>query len=140
MGGFSYTVWLVLGLALIILEPLVPGLVVIFLGFGALLTAAVVYFDLIPGMAGQIFFWLITSGVMIGLLREQVRKIFPSLEKSEGSDETEYLDREVEVINLVDGKSDRGRVGSNCHPRQGNIGQTVRGTRPGTRKNYFCRG
>lgn len=110
MGGFSYTVWLVLGLALIILEPLVPGLVVIFLGFGALLTAAVVYFDLIPGMAGQIFFWLITSGVMIGLLREQVRKIFPSLEKSEGSDETEYLDREVEVVSLIDGKSDRGRV------------------------------
>ncbi|MCB1168808.1 MAG: NfeD family protein [Leptospiraceae bacterium] len=110
MGGFSYVVWFILGLALIVLEPVVPGLVIIFLGFGALLTGVVVFFDLIPGLAGQVFFWLISSGLLIALLREQVRKIFPSLEKSEGSDESEYLDREVEVISLVDGQSDRGRV------------------------------
>ena len=110
MGGFSYLVWLSLGVALIVLEPFVPGLVVIFLGFGALLTSGVVFFDLIPGLTGQMFFWLISSGIMIGLLREQVRKIFPSLEKTEGSDESEYLDREVEVVALADGKSDRGRV------------------------------
>lgn len=110
MGGFSYLVWLSVGLALIVLEPLIPGLVVIFLGFGALLTALLVFLGVLPGMTGQIFFWLISSGVMIALLREQVRKIFPSLEKREGSDETDYLDREVEVVSIVDGTSDRGRV------------------------------
>ena len=110
MGGLSYLVWLIGGAALIVLEPFIPGLVVIFLGMGGLLTGILVFFGLLPGLTGQIFFWLISSGVLIAVLREQVRKIFPSLEKSELSDENDYLDREVEVISPVDGKTDHGRV------------------------------
>ncbi len=70
--------WLIIGLALILGEFAAPGLIIIFLGFGALLTALVS--ALIPAFSSQIFLQIFTwagfSILSILSLRRFFKKIF----------------------------------------------------------------
>ena len=68
-------IWSVLGLALIALEAVTPGLVIVFFGIGALMTAlAALYFDM--DASRQFIVFACSSLVSLALLRGWLRKLF----------------------------------------------------------------
>lgn len=71
-------VWAVIGLLLVGSEFLVPGLVIIFFGVGALLTSVLA--AIVPGLksnvAFQILIWLGASGFSLALLRKYFSRVF----------------------------------------------------------------
>ena len=103
--------WLVLGGALIIAEFVIPGAVVIFFGAGAILTGAATALGWLPGPGSQLLFWMLSSLVLVGALRRQVRRWFPALESYNPPDETaDMLGRTVQVLEDVSSEHERGRV------------------------------
>ena len=71
-------IWAVIGLLFIGSEFLIPGLVIIFFGAGALLTS--ILSAIIPGLrwnvAMQIIVWLASSGLSLAFLRKYLSKVF----------------------------------------------------------------
>jgi membrane protein implicated in regulation of membrane protease activity len=63
--------WFLLGIALMLLELLMPGFVVIFFGIGAIITAAITYFGLSGNLTVQIVIFLVTSIVSLVLFRRK---------------------------------------------------------------------
>ncbi len=106
---FSALYWLVAGLALMVLEVVIPGLIVIFFGLGALIVAALTVFGLIQSLTAQLLIWVITSLLLVLLLRRQTAKIFPALEKREDSPD-DLVNETGITLGVVDGKSEAGRV------------------------------
>lgn len=68
-------IWFVIGLILLVLEFLAPGLLVIFFGIGAWVTALVCLF-LTPGVNSQILIFLVTSVLSLLLLRKYLKRVF----------------------------------------------------------------
>lgn len=101
--------WLLVGLVMMLLEPVVPGLIIFFFGVGAIITGLAALAGLVTSVEMQLFVWVLSSLLLILALREQVRRIFPSLEKREESPD-DLVDRLAEVITPVDGQSEAGRV------------------------------
>lgn len=71
-------VWAFIGLAMIGLEFLIPGLVIIFFGAGALITSILTAIipGLKPGIGWQIVLWLAASGLSLAFLRKYLSKVF----------------------------------------------------------------
>lgn len=71
-------VWAFIGLVMIGLEFLIPGLVIIFFGAGALITSILT--AIIPGLKSgigwQIVLWLGASGLSLAFLRKYLSKVF----------------------------------------------------------------
>lgn len=79
--GFLPSIWAIAGIILIGIEFLFPGLVAIFLGVGALVTALII--SMIPGLredlATQILIWIGSSGFPLFVLRRSLKKIFSGI-------------------------------------------------------------
>jgi inner membrane protein len=77
MNVFSeaWMIWATVGLGLMVLELMAPGLVVIFFGLGALLTAVVVAFTGID-LTGQLLVFLVSSVVGFLVLRARFKSLF----------------------------------------------------------------
>jgi len=89
-------VWAVAGLALIALEALVPGLVIMFFGLGALATSlALLAVDLEP--AHQFLLFAVVSAVSLFTLRGWFKKLFAGSAKADS--------RQVEGIESLLGES-----------------------------------
>lgn len=70
----GYTFWLLLGLALLISEFFVPGLVAVFFGIGALAVGLLTLFGVIDSLAAQLLcFALISLAALFGLRRHCTR-------------------------------------------------------------------
>ena len=66
-------IWFIAAVVLLLLEFVIPGLFVVFFGFGALITALCVYlFD--PSLAGQFLIFSVTSVLSLVLLRKVLMK------------------------------------------------------------------
>lgn len=103
-------IWIGTGLALILFEFAIPGLVAVFFGAGAVLTGLLVALGLLDTFVAQLIFWVIASGVIIFSLREQVRRWFPALERYKPpEDEKDILGAVVEVVEDI-GAEAAGRV------------------------------
>lgn len=104
-------VWLGIGVVLIVSEFALPGLVAIFLGIGALLTGGLVFLGYLETIPYQLFFWLLSSTILLFTLREQFRKFFPSLSSFERTDEDEVMiGKVVEVVEDIAPDGAPGRV------------------------------
>lgn len=69
--------WVSVGFALMILELIIPGIFIVFLGMAAVLTGLVLFiFDM--RFLYQIYFWAFSSGVIIFFGGRAMEKIFPS--------------------------------------------------------------
>ncbi len=68
-------IWFFLGLALALLEFLAPGMIILFFGIGAWVTAlSFLFFD--PGINTQIIIFMVSSVLSILLLRKSLKKMF----------------------------------------------------------------
>lgn len=101
--------WLLTGFVMMALEIFIPGLIIIFFGMGAVLVAILTYLGITTTLSLQLLLWGVSSLLLILLLRRQTAKIFPALEKKEESAD-DLVDQIGETINVVDGKSEWGRV------------------------------
>lgn len=79
--------WLIGGALLILLEFLVPGLVVIFLGLGAIATAGMIYGGYIRDLYFAIVFFVLSSIFLLMSLRRMLLKAYPSLSERVETDE-----------------------------------------------------
>jgi inner membrane protein len=98
----NYWIWLGAGVFLILLEFFIPGLVVIFLGLGAAITAGMLYTRYLTDAYLTIIFFAITSVFMLMTLRRIVLRFYPSLsEKSETDEEALIAGKTAETISEV---------------------------------------
>lgn len=70
--------WLGLGVALVLAEMLLPGLVSVFVGMGALTVAALLHYHYIDSIAVQFIAWFLSSIVYIFSLRVLAMKYYPT--------------------------------------------------------------
>lgn len=108
-------IWLAVGLALIGVELLVPGLVVVFLGLGAVATAALRWLGLIEGMPASVVTFVVSSVVMVLGLRSTAKKWFPAEESVYDDDEVMRAYGSVvevleDVSELGDDEKPAGRI------------------------------
>ncbi len=107
---YGIGIWWFIGLAFVLAEFLLPGLVSVFLGLGAFLVAALAHYGIISGAAEEMIAWFISSIFFLLTLRFVVILYYPSDTRTENVDE----DDEVigQVVILIEGISDnqKGRI------------------------------
>jgi membrane protein implicated in regulation of membrane protease activity len=107
----QYLFWLVAGGVLVLLEFLVPGLVVVFLGLGALLTGGVLYLQWITDPVGLLLFFALSSIVMLATLRRLVMRFYPSdSERVEADEDKLLIGQKATVVSTVYPNDFSGRI------------------------------
>lgn len=100
MEGFllqSEVIWFLVGLGLILLELVVPGLVLVFFGIGAWITAlACLLFGV--DVNTQLIIFLISSIGTLALLRKALKKRYMDRKSPDGDLEDEYIGQEAVAI------------------------------------------
>ena len=101
-------IWFLIGLGLLLLELALPGLVILFFGAGAWVTALVCVITDI-NLNWQILIFLIASLLGLVLLRKYLKKRFFGRTDNEIDDQLEeFIGRKAKAIN--DFKNGRGKV------------------------------
>jgi inner membrane protein len=90
-------IWFLIGLACVLLELVIPGLIIIFFGIGAWITSlCLVIFD--PGLNFQLLIFLSTSILSLLALRKFLRlRFFGATEMEPDSLEDEFLNKTLFV-------------------------------------------
>lgn len=83
----SWQIWLIAGLVMMILELIVPGGVVVFLGVSAIIVGAGLYFKIISTVTMSFIVWFMTSIFMMLVLRSFFMKYFEGDSKVHNVDE-----------------------------------------------------
>jgi inner membrane protein len=100
--------WLIFGAVLVFGEFILPGLVSVFVGLGALTVALGMYLGLITGLPAQFIVWFISSIVYVFSLRLLVMRWFPSDTMQSNVDED--LDVIGQIAQVID-DIEKGGVG-----------------------------
>ncbi len=109
MAGIWF--WIVLGLILIVLEFLIPGLVVIFLGFGAFFVALLHWTGILENWASSTGVWILSSFIFLLLLRSLFQRYLPGERHKGSTDEDEGIfGAVVEVVAPVNAEDNTGRI------------------------------
>jgi len=107
----NYWFWFGSGAALILLEFFVPGLFVIFLGLGALLTGGLIYASLIRDAYQAILFFAVSSVFMLMTLRRILLRFYPAqTEISETDEDQLVIGAEAISISVVTATDFSGRI------------------------------
>ena len=84
LGNYSYIAWIVIGILLSLLEMLIPGIFVIFFGFGAIFTGIIQYFFSFS-LPTQFIIWVASSLGILFVGAKFLHDLFPSDKKFEPS-------------------------------------------------------
>ncbi len=91
-------IWFLIGLVLILLELTMPGLVLIFFGVGAWVTALVcLVFDI--EINTQLLIFLGSSLLSLALLRKALKKRYMNTKEADGDIEDEYIGQTAVALN-----------------------------------------
>jgi inner membrane protein len=82
-----FTLWFIAGAVLMLLEFIVPGGIVIFLGIGAILVSFLLYTGVIDGWLQAFTVWFIGSLALVFGLRGLVQKVIPAQRERGKTDE-----------------------------------------------------
>ena len=104
------TTWIVVGAGLIVLELIVPGAVLVFLGAGALLVALFIWLGLIQTWVTSITAWSISSLVLLLVLRNFFQRFVSGDVEKQSTDED--IDAYGDVVDVVEtiGPDREGRI------------------------------
>lgn len=103
--------WIVLGFALIVLELFIPGLVVIFLGAGALIVAFLQWIGLLESWPASISAWIGSSVLFLVFLRGLCKKFLPGeVSKGNVDEDDEAFGAVVDVMDTVRSDNAEGRI------------------------------
>lgn len=104
-------VWVAVGLLLMLGEIVVPGLVVIFLGTGAILVGLGRYLNLINGELNSFTWWFILSLLLILLLRGILQRLFPGDSSYQSADDdADAFGKTANVVYEISIRHDKGRI------------------------------
>jgi inner membrane protein len=107
----NYIVWLIGGSILVLLEFLIPGLIVIFLGLGALATAGLLYLGYIRDPWVAMVTFTASSVLMLVTLRKSILRFYPSLtEKVETDEAVLIVGKRAQTISVLSQHDYSGRV------------------------------
>ena len=107
--NYAYLVWFAFGIILIILEFFIPGIFIVFFGFGALITGGLHYlFNF--GIGVQITIWIISSFVIILFGAKFLKDLFPSDQSYEPTMVENPSGRIVSVIKNIHVGRKGGRI------------------------------
>ena len=70
-----YMIWIILGVVFVILEFMLPGMIIIFFGIGAILTGIITTFMLQDNYVAQMIIFLILSVLSLILLRKYMKNV-----------------------------------------------------------------
>jgi len=104
-----YIVWFIIGLILLLLEFAIPGLVVLFFGLGAWITALVTLIA-DPGINLQLILFISSSVLSLLLLRKYFKKIFYGNVEDSNEDAAEELIGKVVEVTQTISKNKNGKV------------------------------
>lgn len=94
-------VWAILGLIFVFCEFFIPGLVIAFFGVGALITALTTWIGITPNLSLQLLVFMISSLLLLGLLRKYVKRTF--LGSGKGVDDLPNFNVEIgKIIPVVE--------------------------------------
>lgn len=128
----NHWIWLGIGLVLILLEFFLPGLVVIFLGLGAVLTAGMLYTRVLTDAYLTVVFFTVASVFMLLTLRRIILFFYPAYsERSETDEDLLIAGQLAETITLVSADNFDGRVkySGTTWPAKSDEGEIPAGTR-----------
>ena len=91
MSNLAISIWLGSGIFLMAIEFLVPGLVMVFVGLGALTVALGMHLGYIDGVLQQFTTFFISSIIYLLTLRFLVLRFFTSVTRKENIDEDEEV-------------------------------------------------
>jgi membrane protein implicated in regulation of membrane protease activity len=104
--------WFLFGVVLIILEFTVPGVILVFFGIGAVLTAALVWLGILTNATWQVLFFVVSSLTLLFLLRKYFSLFFKGevedRESFQGS--KEYAGQRARVTTAISPGSPGGRI------------------------------
>ena len=125
--------WFLLGLALILLEFVVPGVILVFFGIGAWAAAVTTYFGLTASFQSQLLVFAVASVLLLVVLRKWIKGKFYG-HVADVQDQTQNLDEfsghSVAVLQdvipnkmegVVEFKGARWRADSDEHIKKGEI-------------------
>jgi membrane protein implicated in regulation of membrane protease activity len=105
--------WFLAGLALILLEFAVPGIILVFFGAGAWVAAATTWFGWTDSLTSQLVVFVVSSLILLFSLRHWVRSRFLGFQSDEQNPEVnldEFAGQQVKVLeDITPGRKD-GRV------------------------------
>ena len=110
MSNLAFSLWLVSGIFLMAIEFLVPGLVMVFVGLGALTVALGMYLGYIDGVLQQFITFFIGSIIYLLTLRFLVLRFVPSVTRKENIDEDEEVMGSIVEIVADINSGEFGRV------------------------------
>lgn len=93
--------WLFVGVGLIIIEVMTPGLVSIFFGLAALTVALIVWLAPVLGQGWQWIAFSVFSVLYIFLLRKSLKKVFSGLREVSDSPNDEFSGKLAVVVEAV---------------------------------------
>ena len=96
-------VWFLFGLALMFLEFAAPGVVVIFFGFGAWVTAGLLWAGVIDSLVAQALVFCVSSFLLLFALRRWVKQWFVGDSEGGAGVDDEFLGKEVRVVAAAPG-------------------------------------
>lgn len=89
MNDLIINVWLIIGLALLILENLIPGVYVMWFAFGALVTS--LFTDILTEISQQIFLFVVVSFVSLYTYIKFIENKKPKEKKESEIETNDYL-------------------------------------------------
>ncbi|TDJ08925.1 MAG: NfeD family protein [Deltaproteobacteria bacterium] len=98
MNDLALNIWLVFGAVCIISELLLPGLVMVFVGLGALTVALGLYLGHIVGLPAQFITFFISSIIYVFTLRLLVLRFVPTDTVKENIDEDEQIIGQIVTV------------------------------------------
>jgi len=94
-----FTLWLIGGVVLMLLEFILPGGIVFFLGLGATLVSLLLYTGVIEGWIQAFTAWFIGSLLLIFGLRGLVQRVIPAhVERGSTDEDLDAYGQEAEVV------------------------------------------
>ena len=80
-------IWFIGGVILIFLEFIVPGVILVFFGLGAILTSVLTWIGILPGATGQLLVFTVSSLALLFGLRKYASRFFKGDSSQEKDDE-----------------------------------------------------
>ena len=110
MENLAFSLWLGSGIFLMAIEFLVPGLVMVFVGLGALTVTLGMYLGYIDEIVQQFITFFISSIIYLLTLRFLVLRFVPSVTRKENIDEDEEVMGSIVEIVADINSGEFGRV------------------------------
>ena len=110
MENLAFSLWLGSGIFLMAIEFLVPGLVMVFVGLGALTVALGMHLGYIDGVLQQFTTFFISSIIYLLTLRFLVLRFVPTVTRKENIDEDEEVMGSIVEIVADINSGEFGRV------------------------------